>query len=467
MDTKYSGIYVECDSNNLNSYAKWLPGSCIIDGELVTGCWVQTAAENIAWCYEPDEWLATDTGVGGETGEAPDGEGIYRSDWPTHTPSTDYIGEKCTAQCIGKHAINSGESYTCDKANWVIKGAEPPTYIKVLATQLTDPAERTCNPWYSKNEVGKSPTITTVIPAGQTPQWPTDRTFVSLSCSNFLSCSAEFDEEVMRHLNHMIGTPPGANEVEADYLATSSVASLSSLSLTIHNAPGPSTDSNWVGGRFEYSAPDCGLAACPIYLGNLTLTNSSDIWSIYSDALLDNVDVENIEIQLRRPVLGVWRTGSDEVYFGDQMLDLRVTFDISIGLGTSTSVTKYVTNSGPIFGDIGGGAVQLDNIAVTDGNLEASADVDYNSLDGSPPVASMSLPGHIILSGTQTGVLVSSISTSSSDPDSDLSYTTWMVDGQQVAPSYEIPTGTHTVRLEVRDSRFAYDYQEASVLISY
>src|SRR5688572_7148787 len=85
MDTPMTGIYIECDSNNQNVHWQWHPGLCQLPGgEQQQGCYIPVAAENLAHCYKKDEWLATDTGVSGETGEAEEDEGIYRHGWPTH-----------------------------------------------------------------------------------------------------------------------------------------------------------------------------------------------------------------------------------------------------------------------------------------------------------------------------------------------------------------------------------------------
>lgn len=298
-----------------------------------------------------------------------------------------------------------------------------------------------------------------------------DATSVSLACSDFLTCSGLFDEPVLIHLTHSVASLPGANEAEADYLVTSSGGSSSSLTLKINNPVGPSKKSNWVGGRVEYTAAECGQSTCPFYLGNLSFNNDADVWDLYSDELLDDVDISNVEVRLRRPVLGVWRPSTGEIYLGDQMLDLRVEYEISVGSGTPTAIVEYVTNSGDVFGQIGAGvmgpSVEFGGISMVDGDFEAAATLDYDSPGGSPPTASFLLAPQVTLSPLESGLLVSSITNDSSDPDNDLDYNLWIVDGQQVAPGYVIPTGTHEVRLEVRDSRFAFDVYEQSVEISY
>lgn len=447
---------------------KWNPGLCQLPGGQTLGCYESVPAnKDLAYCYEKDEWLATDTGVSGETGEAEENNGIYRREWPNHGPSIDYIEAKCIAKCDVAENLSTGEQPVCNNP-WTLYGKDPTSHTNVLASQLADPGERTCVPWYSKNHVEKSPSTTTVIPQGANPQWPIDGLGVSLSCSDFSACSTLFDEPVFLHLNHSVASLPGPNEAEADYLATSSVSSSSTLTLKSTHLKGVSQDSNWVDGRIEYTTANCGEATCPFYLGNLTFGNNADTWNIYSDELLDDVQITNIDVQLRRPVLGVWRTGTNEVYLGDQMLDIRVQYDIAIGFGNPITVTKYATNSGDVFGEIGvNGSIVLDGLAMSEGDLKAEATLDYDSIDGSPPIASFSLASRVALSSGQNGLLVSSIPNTSSDPDGDLDYLLWIIDGQQVAPGYEIPTGNHTVRLEVRDSRFALDAHEQSVSISY
>jgi hypothetical protein len=289
---------------------------------------------------------------------------------------------------------------------------------------------------------------------------------VSLTCSDFVTCGELFENYVVSHLVPQHMTDLVDNESEAEYLATSSSTSSSALELLIDNPPGPSSESNWVGGRIEYTAHACGGSTCPFYLGNLTVTNGSDVWDLYSDAESDDVDIENIKIRLRRPVLGIWRPSTNEVYLGDEMLDLVVEFDVTVGGGPPTSMTVYATNNGTVFGELDNDAVEFLDLTITDGDWDATLDLDFDSVDGKPPTASITLASTVTLPTGVTTLPLSNITETSSDPDNDLEYKLWIIDGTQVGPDYEMGLGSHTVRLEVRDERYALDSVEQTVSIS-
>jgi hypothetical protein len=263
-------------------------------------------------------------------------------------------------------------------------------------------------------------------------------------------------------------TTPGDNEAEADHLVTSSDISWSMLMLGIVNADLPSEDSNWVSGRVEYTALDCGQSTCPFYLGNVRIMNSSDSWNLYSEAENASISVTNFHIQLRRPTLGVWRPSTGEIYFDPQALDLNVDLDLAIDGEPAPSATMHVANRDSVFGIVhGSNDLELSNLSMSDGNLTASASLHFDSIDGSPPIASFMLPPTVMLAPSAPGLLVSSISEHSTDPDNDADWKLWLVDGQQVGPGYVIPVGLHVIRLEVRDSRFAFDHHEQLVMIEH
>jgi hypothetical protein len=471
-----TGIIAECNSNGTNYYYKWVPPSHIeCPDEMVGGCHLPVPAEHVAHCYEKDEWLAA-----GDTGEMEVTEGIDRYTWPRHTPSLDYIKDKCTQKCKLAHKApavpkqgqtqeeEQDTNYVCEDENWIINGLGKvglfTAYVDAL--ELEDPGELNCTPWYGKsNKSHIDPAITTIIPGGS-PQWPSDGVVLVSACGDFETCGNLFDEPVLSHLVRLNMDELADNESEAEFLVTSSGMSSSSLLLKIDNPNEPSQASNWVGGRIETTALDCGDSTCPFYLGNLTLTNGTDTWDLYSEAESNHMVVENIEIRLRRPVLGLWRPGTGEVYLGDQMLDFRIDFDLTIGDGSPTTLTKYATNDGHIFGEVGpDDTVEFTGLSISDADLTAVADLDYDSVDGEPPVASITLGGDYVLPEDASGLQLSDIPNHSSDPDDDLSYQLWIVDGVQVASTHQMGVGSHTLRLEVRDSRYAFDSLERDVMI--
>jgi hypothetical protein len=457
------GISIICESNGMNKYVIPVQVPCqnLPDGAINLDCYDEVTARPIFKCYGKDEWLDMDTGYA-ETGEAEATEGIYREGWPTHEPSLAYIRNHCTGVCsyIGE---GSGKPYTCANENWVIFGYDGISKIfsKALATVLEDPGALNCHPPGKRK---RSPAESNVV-QDDSVLWPSDSSPIDLACSTIQSCAELFDVNVLGHLVQSSPTPPGHDEAEADYLVTAGINS-STLWLRIDNPVNPSQGSNPVEGRVEYTALVCGQPTCPLYLGNLTITNTSDAWDLHSEELNADVEVTNLQARLRDPTLGVWRPATGEVYFDGQMLDLRVDFDVAVADYPPVAITKYVTNDGGLLGvRHGDHAIELTNLSVRDEDLEAYATLDYDSVDGSPPVASFTLPPTVVLGQFDPGLLVSSIPENSTDPDDDLDWKLWLIDGQQVAPGYVIPAGLHSIRLEVRDSRLAFDEREQLVMI--
>jgi hypothetical protein len=467
------GISAICNSNGENKYWVLVRGPCegLPGGTTYTGCYEKVVTTPIFKCYGKDEWLAMDTGDTGDTGDAETGEaeetgGIDRAGWPTHEPSLTYIRNYCTGRCDDINAEKSGQTATCEADNWIIYGYDDIDKIrsKVLATALEDPGALNCDPDFGKWR--RSPAESKVV-QDDSVLWPSDSSTIDLACSTVQSCAELFDENVMGHLVHSSPTLPANDESEADYLVTAGISS-STLMLRIANPDNPSQGSNPVEGRIEYTALDCGQPTCPLYLGNLTITNTSDTWDLHSEALNADIDVTNLHARLRGPTLGVWRPATGEVYFDDQMLDLRVDFDVAVADEPASTVTKYVTNDGGLFGvRHGDHAIELANLSMRDEDLEAYARLDYDSADGSPPVARFTLSPTVVLGQFEPGLLVSSIPENSTDPDDDLDWKLWLIDGHQVAPGYVIPAGLHTIRLEVRDSRLAFDEREQLVMITH
>jgi hypothetical protein len=455
-----------------DSNAYWIPirGKCSLEDQLANkDCYVKTHGP-IFKCYGKDEWLDMDTGDTGDDGEAAETEGIDRDGWPTHEPSLLYIQKYCSDQCGSIGATAGDRNFEmqpiCVDENWDIYGYDGihKIFSRMLATALEDPGTLNCHPDFGKWK--RHPAKSQVVQDGDVV-WPSDGSLVELPCSTIQSCAELFDQNVMAHLMHSSPTPPGDDEAEADYLVTAGIHS-SSLMLRIANPDVPSQASNPVEGRVEYTALDCGQLTCPLYLGNLTVSNTTDAWDLHSEELSADVEVTNLQVRLRGPTLGVWRPATGELYFDSHMLELRVDFDLAVAGDDASTFTSYVTNDDGLFGiRHGNHDVELSSLSMRDQDLEAYATLDYDSVDGSPPVASFTLPPTVVLDQLDPGLLVASIPESSTDPDDDLDWKLWLIDGQQVAPGYVIPAGLHTIRLEVRDSRFAFDAQEQPVTITY
>jgi hypothetical protein len=147
------------------------------------------------------------------------------------------------------------------------------------------------------------------------------------------------------------------------------------------------------------------------------------------------------------------------------MLDLRIDLNLRTA-STGTTITKYTTNEQAIFGLVGqDGSVRFDGLSMADDEWTVTATLDFDTAAGEPPVASIDLGPRYVLPAGATGLPLSSIRNASFDPDGDLTYDSWTVDDDQVGPSHVLGVGLHTLRLEVRDSRYAFDYVEQTVEI--
>jgi hypothetical protein len=456
---EYDGVYVRCYHSGQNWIWRYTEGLC--PGDL---CAEDQVHYSPTPCFGPEEWLAS----GGDTGGAAENEGIDRHNWPTHEPSDTYIRNRCTDLCDTaglKKDPYSGAPLTpeCDPENWQLQNK--PGQVGSL---IENPGELTCITPKSDNKAGSNPAGTDVIPAGRAPRWQSDNATISLACGDYLNCADDFKQNFIRFLSPANPSElPRDDASEADYLATSSGTSSSLLTLFVANSGSPSSDADWVAGRIEYTALDCGLATCPFYLGNLVLTNTVDTWDLWSADFNADVKVTDVDARLRWPVLGVWRPSTGEIYLPAAMLDFQVKADVKIGSFTPFPVTRVATNTLDVFGEVSStGAVDLSGLALTDGELAAFADVEWDSVDGEPPVASISVASTVSIPSGHAGYPITSITNNSSDPDNDLAYTLWFVDGVQLADTYEIPAGTHSVRIAVVDSRFAFDTAEVSVTVT-
>jgi hypothetical protein len=455
----YDGIYVRCKPDGLNYHVGWTPGPC--PGNLCP----EAKYHDRTPCFGQSEWLAS----GGDTGGAAENEGIDRHNWPTHEPSITYIRNRCTDMCNdatvewNPHTNQPMPPPECDPENWQLQNK-----AGQVGSLIQNPGELTCYTPQSDNKAGSNPAGTDVIPAGTTPRWQSDGAYISLACGDYLDCAGEFKQNLMRFLSPSNPSDlPRDDASEADYLATSSATSSSLLTLTVDNSGTPSSDSDWVAGRIEYTALDCGLATCPFFLGNLVLTNDADTWDLWSADFNADVDVTDIDARLRWPALGVWRPATGEVYLPAEMLDFQVRADVKIGSWTPFPVTRVATNASNVFGELSStGAIELSGLELTDGELTAAADVEWDSVDGEPPVASISVASTVSIPPGHAGYPITSITNNSSDPDNDLTYTLWFVDGEQVADTYAIPSGSHTVRISVFDGRFAFDTAEVSLTVN-
>jgi hypothetical protein len=309
-----------------------------------------------------------------ETGETGYGE-INLGEWTNNTEDIDYLRTLCVAECQ-THA--GGE---CEQKNgkvWQIRN-----YEKKI---VPDPLLKIEDPWHLHCDLPKAklaplPWETTVIPVASAPMWPSDDSQIQIGCEDFETCAEQFSASIGMFLYYDdTAAPWGADMGYADHVATTSPGS-SMLGLTIIN-PGSTTssDSHEIGGRIEYSAPDCDESTCPFYLANLALTNTTETWELYSDTLKENVYITDIALQLRRPTLGVWNTSSNEFYVGSERVEVYVSGTVQVGSGSPVEMGFLVANVEAIFGEIGPEhTIEIrDFVADDGGNLALEVDLDFD-----------------------------------------------------------------------------------------
>jgi hypothetical protein len=451
------GIRIQCDGSAVGfRFYEWVP----VCPQGNPDCYIEHS--KFPLCIDPNA-------LGGETG--------FDEDWVNDTESLDYIRGRCVAECDDHNAPSAekAEKYKkCfdDQGNdvWTIRNEDghatpDPAHV------IEDPGHLSCLITENSNLRPKpSPSDLTVIAPGTAPRWPSTLEYIELICDNFQDCSAEFHAPILGYLLYEdVNGDWGDNMGRADYVAMTSVDTATTVTLSIDNPnSGISSETNEVEGRIEYSAPDCGETECPFYVANMTLANPVDAWDLWSDFQAEPIQVTDIRARLRRSVLGIWNTETNEVYIGEGMIEVHVEAIVAVGTGDLETASYFVMNGADLFGELReGGGVSFSSLTVTEGDMLAmEATLDYDVLAESPPIASIGLPA-TVAAPTESGLPISSIMDGSSDPDDDIEAKFWVVDGQPRADDYVIPTGPHTLVLEVHDERGMFDIDEQAVTISY
>jgi hypothetical protein len=435
---KYSfGLYVYCNGN---------PDGLYYDNPLLN----EPVPRFSLPCIDPNEF--------GETG------GIDLDEWTNDTESIEQLRSMCVEECRYNSTGTLGNCEQDMGKLWQIenyKGIPVPDPLMLI----DDPAHLECQ--LSPDTPPSTPWGRSVIPVYSSPLWPSNGQAITLACGDYQTCAEEFLAPIGVGLYYNdTDAPWRADMGAADHLVTTSPGR-SAVTITLEN-PGatPSSDSNTVEhGRVEYSAPDCGEPACPFYLANLTLANTSDTWEFYSNVLMDEVQVTSVSVQLRQPTLGAWNTSTGEFYIGKQRVELWVEGTLQIGAGSRLTESYLVANPDAVFGRIGpGGEIELLDFAIEDSEFVIEADLDYDTRSGSPPIADHGL-GSTVAAPYSAGLPISAIADDSWDPDGDIDETIWIVDGTKRTAKDTISTGMHTIELWVRDERGALDVHESAVLI--
>jgi hypothetical protein len=211
-------------------------------------------------------------------------------------------------------------------------------------------------------------------------------------------------------------------------------------------------------GMAEYTWLECGESVCPFYLANLSAYNTTDTWDIRIEvgSLRIEKQISNVQIDLVQSTMGVQNMALSKVAFAPGSLRFRVELTIDCqscntdGNGTHVAI---IENEDYVFAEYDGGTLTLQHEFAIQSSGTATLTVEV--VPGEfPPTAAHDL-GTVEACDDAEGLVLDASRSFSTDPDDDVAFEMWWVDGLPVGHGAVIPVGPHTVSLEAHDSRGA------------
>lgn len=211
-------------------------------------------------------------------------------------------------------------------------------------------------------------------------------------------------------------------------------------------------------GMAEYTWTECGQSVCPFYLANLSAYNTTDTWDIRIEVGEDRIDKEisNVQIDLIQSTLGVQNMALSKIAFAPGALRLRVELTIdcqncdTAGNGTHVAI---IENDDYVFAEYDDGTLTLEH--TFDIQSSGSATLTVEVVPGEFPPTAVHDLGTTEACDDPDGLVLDALRSFSTDPDSDVDFEIWWVDGVPHGHGVVVPVGQHTVALEVHDSRGA------------
>lgn len=275
----------------------------------------------------------------------------------------------------------------------------------------------------------------------------------SLACELDDTCCTAFDESVCAAASDrptLAATPLERGEAYRVGWSTSS----SNLKLITNQGTWTRTLSGSAG--FSPCRDGNATAPCPFYLGSLTASTSSAIspTALCSDGSSATLSVSSVSIALSQPSTGIARQGTTERGFPAGGMVLSVTATVG-----GQPYTRRLPTSHEVVGTQNAAALTIPNVDTPlvlpcgAGTTTVTARVTLASTTatGSPPTATVTVPSQV------TCGVARALTATTSDPDSDIVSTRWLVDGVLLASSVSSVTftGPHELSVRVRDSRGA------------
>ena len=354
---------------------------------------------------------------------------------------------ECTAQCENKPSP-SGVPYNCQDADWV--------------------AARTYNGWDPSdgyNCMGAAD-LNVDDPDGSGIDWSVAG---GLSTQQPLECDLDEDcsDWFIPNTRSFVLTPGEATLIEPETRGAQFLGVEGNGSELQIDMPGVGVgvdDTENLYGQAEYSAVDCGHDVCPFYLANLSAFNTTDSWdidiAISSSSSLPK-SISNVQIDLLQSTLGVHNLALGKVAFAPGALRLQVQLTVdscsncgSFGNGTHVAV---VENQDVVFADYDDGDLDIRHsfpLQLGSATLEITVEAVER-----PPVAAHDISSTEVCNDPD-GLRLRPSRSLSTDPDDDIVFERWLVDGAPCGSECVVPLGAHEVVLEATDSRGAIDQSE-------
>jgi hypothetical protein len=238
----------------------------------------------------------------------------------------------------------------------------------------------------------------------------------------------------------------------------STVRAASSRSIRGRGSP----DTQPLYGIAEYTAIDCldatGAPAdvCPFYLANLIAYNTTSSWNVRLQVTQGpprNKEISNVKLDLMQSTLGIHHKGLDKIAFAPGALRLNVEFEVDgqqqIGNGTHVYMVENVDY---VFAEHDDGELTITHEFPFQ-NDTATLSITVVP-DEHPPVAAHDLQVREACD-VGGGLRLDQGRSLSSDPDSDIVFERWWVDGVPCVHGCIMPVGIHTVSIEAHDARGA------------
>jgi hypothetical protein len=278
-------------------------------------------------------------------------------------------------------------------------------------------------------------------------------TGTTLGCELESTCCTAFDEAVCA-AKATRPTPSASVLGRGEAYRVAWSTSSSSLQITTNMG----TWSRSLSGTAGFSPCRDGNAttACPFYLGSLAASTTGSITpsAQCSDGSVVTIPFSSVKIDLEQPTIGVARQGTTERGFPQGGLVLKTRATVA-----GVTHTRRQVNNAVVKGTQNGAALTLPSLSSTitlacgtgTTTLTARLALTSSSATGSPPTATITVPSQV------TCGVPRSLTATTSDPNSDIVSTRWVVDGTLLASTVSSVTftGTHELSVRVRDARGA------------